>query len=45
MEVRWRTAGNDTTLSLYPEAVHGFVGFEIEAARRSRAEQYAFISR
>ena len=45
MEVRWRAAGNDTTLSLYPEAVHGFVGFEIEAARRSRAEQYAFISR
>ena len=30
-------------LSLYPEAVHAFVAFEIEAARRSRAEQYAFI--
>ena len=43
MEARWRTAGNETTLSLYPEAVHAFVAFEIEAARRSRAEQYAFI--
>jgi acetyl esterase/lipase len=43
METRWRTAGNETTLSLYPDAVHGFVAFEIEAARRSRAEQYAFI--
>ena len=44
MEIRWRTAGNETTLSLYPEAVHAFVAFETEAARRSRAEQYAFIS-
>jgi acetyl esterase/lipase len=43
MEARWRTAGNETTLSLWPEAVHAFVAFEIEAARRSRAEQYAFI--
>ncbi len=43
MEARWRTAGNETTLSLYPEAAHGFVAFEIEAARRSRAEQYAFL--
>jgi acetyl esterase len=43
MEARWRTAGNETKLSLYPEAVHGFVAFEIEAARRSRAEQYAFL--
>ena len=44
MEIRWRTAGNETTLSLYPEAVHAFVAFETEAARRSRAEQYKFIS-
>jgi acetyl esterase/lipase len=43
MEARWRTAGNEATLSLYPEAAHGFVAFEIEAARRSRAEQYAFL--
>jgi acetyl esterase len=43
MEARWRTAGNETKLSLYPEAVHAFVAFEIEAARRSRAEQYAFL--
>jgi acetyl esterase len=43
MEARWRTAGNATTLTLYPEAVHAFVAFEIEAARRSRIEQYAFL--
>jgi len=43
MEARWRTAGNETALSLWTEAVHGFVAFDIEAARRSRAEQYAFL--
>jgi acetyl esterase len=43
MESRWRTAGNATTLTLYPEAPHAFVAFEIDAARRSRAEQYAFL--
>ena len=43
MEARWRQAGNDTALTLWQEAVHGFVAFEIEAARRSRAEQYAFL--
>jgi acetyl esterase len=43
MESRWRTAGNDTTLTLWPEAVHGFVAFDIEVARRSRAAQYDFL--
>jgi acetyl esterase len=43
MEARWRLAGNDTKLTLWPEAVHGFVAFDIEAARRSCAEQYAFL--
>ena len=44
MEARWRTAGNATKLSVYEEAVHGFVAFDLEVARRSRAEQYAFIA-
>jgi acetyl esterase/lipase len=44
METRWRVAGNETRLSLWPEAVHGFVAFDIEVARRSRADQYAFIA-
>jgi acetyl esterase/lipase len=43
MEARWRSAGNETALTLWPEAVHGFVAFDIEVARRSRAEQYAFL--
>ena len=42
MEARWRSAGNETKLTLWPEAVHGFVAFDTEVARRSRAEQYAF---
>jgi acetyl esterase/lipase len=45
MESRWRTAGNDTTLTLWPEAVHGFLAFDIEVARRSRAAQYDFLRR
>ena len=43
MEARWRSAGNETRLSLWPEAVHGFLAFDIEVARRSRADQYAFL--
>ena len=42
MEARWRAAGNETTLSIVPEAVHGFLAFEIEIARRSREQQHAF---
>jgi acetyl esterase/lipase len=44
MEARWRTAGNETTLALWEDAIHGFTGFDIEAGRRSRAEQYAFLT-
>jgi acetyl esterase len=44
MEARWRAAGNAATLRLWPEAIHAFTGFETEAARRSLAEQYAFVS-
>ncbi|HEY8645326.1 MAG TPA: alpha/beta hydrolase [Gaiellaceae bacterium] len=43
MEARWRAAGNDTTLSLWAEGVHGYVLFPLEIARRSRAEQNAFL--
>ncbi len=43
MEARWRTAGNETRMTLWPEAVHGFLAFDTEASRRSRAEQYAFL--
>jgi acetyl esterase len=43
MEARWRLAGNPTTLSLWEDGVHAFTAFPLEIARRSRAEQAAFI--
>jgi acetyl esterase/lipase len=45
MEARWRQAGNETTLSLWPEGIHAFTAFPIEIGRRSRAEQLAFLGR
>jgi acetyl esterase/lipase len=45
MEARWRAAGNEATLTIWPEAPHAFVAFPIEVARRSLAEQHAFLSR
>ena len=44
MEARWRLAGNETTLSLWDEGIHGYTAFPIEIGRRSRAEQIAFLS-
>jgi acetyl esterase len=43
MAARWTAAGNDAELRIWEEAVHGFTGFAIEAARRSRAEQHEFV--
>ncbi len=43
MDARWRTAGNEARLSLWEEGVHGYVIFPLEIARRSRAEQHAFL--
>ena len=43
MEARWRAAGNETSLSLWPEGVHAYTAFPLEIARRSRAEQATFI--
>lgn len=44
MEARWRQAGNEATLSLWPEGVHAFTAFPIEIGRRSRSEQIAFLA-
>jgi acetyl esterase len=44
MEARWRHAGNETTLSLWPEGIHAYTAFPIEIGRRSRAEQIAFLN-
>jgi acetyl esterase len=43
MEARWRAAGNHTSISLWPDGVHAYTAFPLEIARRSRAEQAAFI--
>jgi acetyl esterase/lipase len=43
MDARWRAAGNESRLSLYDEAVHGFTAFPLEVGRRSRAEQLALL--
>jgi acetyl esterase/lipase len=43
MSARWRQAGNETALSLWPEGAHAYTAFPIEIARRSRAEQIAFL--
>jgi acetyl esterase/lipase len=44
MEARWRAAGNESRLSLWEEGAHAFVAYPLEQARRSRAEQYAFVA-
>ena len=43
MHARWAAAGNESRLSLWKEGVHGYVLFPLEIARRSRAEQNAFL--
>ncbi|HEX7084700.1 MAG TPA: alpha/beta hydrolase [Gaiellaceae bacterium] len=43
MHARWREAGNEATLSVYEGGAHGFTAFPIELARRSHAEQIAFL--
>jgi acetyl esterase len=43
MSARWRQAGNGAALSLWPDGVHAYTAFPIEIARRSRAEQIAFL--
>ena len=42
MEARWRMAGNDTELRIWPECVHGFTAFPLALSRAATAEMYAF---
>jgi len=45
MAMRWRAAGAEARLSVYPESIHGFVAFPTGIARLSVAEQIDFIAR
>jgi acetyl esterase len=42
MEARWRTAGNETELRIWPECVHGFTAFPLAVARAATDEMYEF---
>jgi len=44
MAARWKAAGNESELSVWAEAVHGFTAFPLEIGRRSLAQQHAFVA-
>jgi acetyl esterase len=43
MSARWRAAGNDAELVIYPEAAHQFLRFPVAAARICNHAQHAFL--
>jgi acetyl esterase/lipase len=43
MAARWAAAGNDATLRVYPEAVHGFNAFPLGLAAAANEAQIAFV--
>ncbi|HEX6488322.1 MAG TPA: alpha/beta hydrolase fold domain-containing protein [Candidatus Dormibacteraeota bacterium] len=43
MYERWRAAGSEAELALYPEAVHGFTAYPFDAAEAALARQYEFL--
>jgi acetyl esterase/lipase len=43
MEARWRAAGNVAELHVWPEAIHGFTGFDLSVASAARAAEHAFL--
>lgn len=45
MYERWRLAGNDAELVVYPQGVHGFNQYPTALARKANANQYAFLRR
>jgi acetyl esterase len=42
MEARWRLAGNDTELRIWPECIHGFTAFPLALAHAATEEMYDF---
>jgi acetyl esterase/lipase len=43
MAERWRTAGNQAEVVIYPEGVHGFNQFPTALARKANARQFEFL--
>lgn len=44
MAMRWRAAGNDAELAVYPESVHGFTVFPTAMARAARERVEAWVA-
>jgi acetyl esterase len=45
MAARWRAAGNEAELEVWPEAIHGFNAFPLRLARAANTAQYEFLRR
>jgi acetyl esterase/lipase len=44
MAARWRAAGNDADLRVWPEGIHGFTAYPLAIARAADRVQHAFLS-
>ncbi len=45
MEARWRVAGQETELRVWPEAPHGFISLPMTVADAALSEEHAFLRR
>ena len=45
MYERWRNAGNEAEIAVYPQGVHAFNQYPTELARKANAKQYDFLGR
>ena len=45
MEARWRSAGHDTELRIWPEAPHGFISLPMTVADAALAAEHDFLKR
>jgi acetyl esterase/lipase len=43
MSERWRSAGNQAEVAVYPDAIHGFTAYPIGVARAANARQARFL--
>lgn len=45
MSERWRVAGNEAEVAIYPEGVHGFNAYPTALSRKANENQYEFLRR